>query len=380
MKIYKLAAVLFLTIALLSGCSSGGNENANAQVDEPVSPDEIIVTSEQFAATEMQLGKITQQSFSDRIQISGITDVPPAYKAAVSVYFGGTVKDVQLLVGQSINKGDVLFTLENPDYVQMQQDYLTAKNRLSYLKAEYERQKELLKENVSSRKKFAKAESDYFSVLSEYNAMDKKLRLLNVNPEKLDYNSITSAVAVRAPIGGYVTQVNITKGQYLSPNSVAVAIVNTEHMHLELNVFEKDITKIKKGQSIRFSLPDDGSNYYEGEVFLVGQAVYSDDRTINVHGHLKNESGEKNFIPGMYIEAEILVDEIKRPALPSDAIVNAEDENYILVKKTFGNDKYSFIKKRVEIGKTNDGNTEILNADEFGDSEIVIKGAFNLIQ
>jgi cobalt-zinc-cadmium efflux system membrane fusion protein len=380
MKVYKMIfTFLISSLLLFSACTSEGGDNASAE-NTDMSSNEITVTTEQFSSSGMKLGEISQNSFSERIQVTGMMDVSPEYKAAVSVYFGGAVKNVKLLEGQSVKKGQVLFTLENPDYVQMQQDYLNAKSKLDYLKTEYERQKTLLKENVSSQKKYAKAESDYFTVLSDYEALSKKLQLLNINADKLDYNSITTYAVVRAPIGGYVTEVNITKGQYLSPNEVAVAIVNTEHMHLELNVFEKDIRKIKKGQTVRFVLPDNASKYYEGEVFLVGQAVYSEDRTINVHGHLKDESQESHFIPGMYIEGEILVDEIVRPSLPSDAVVNVEKDYFVLVKKSYSNNEYVFEKRQVKIGRINDGYTEILNAAEFKGDEIVIKGAFNLIQ
>ena len=380
MKVYKMIfTFLISSLMFFSACTSESESGMNAE-NTDITANEIMVTAEQFSSSGMKLGEITQKSFSERIQVTGMMDVPPEYKAAVSVYFGGAVKYVSLLVGQDVKKGQVLFALENLDYVQMQQDYLNAKIKLNYLKTEYERQKTLLHENVSSQKKYAKAESDYFTILSDYEALGKKLQLLNINTSKLDYNSITTYAVVKAPISGCVTEVNITKGQYLSPNEVAVAIVNTEHMHLELNVFEKDIRKIKKGQTIRFVLPDNTSKYYEGEVFLVGQAVYSEDRTINIHGHLKDESHESHFIPGMYIEGEILVDEIERPALPSDAVVNVEEYYFVLVTKSMNNNDYIFDKRQVMIGRVNDSYTEILNAAEFKGHQIVIKGAFNLIQ
>ncbi len=380
MKVFKIIAMVSLLVALFSACTTTVDQK-DAENGQSVSlENEIILTAEQFSSSNMEVGKITLQYFSERIRATGMIDVPPQYKADVSVYYGGTVKDVHLLAGQNIKKGAALFTLENPDYIQMQQDYLTAKSQLNYLHAEYERQKKLFQENIASQKKYLRAESDYLTVLSDFKAMGQKLRLLNIIPEHLDYNTVTTFTEIKAPISGFITKVNISKGRYLSPNEVAVSIVNTEHMHLELNVFEKDITKIRKGQSIRFRLPDNGSEYYEGQVFLVGQAVYSPERTINVHGHLKDEVQKAHFVPGMYIEAEILVDETPHPALPSDAVVNLENENYILVKKSFANNQYGFVREPVAVGKTNDGYTQILNTDKFGAAEILIKGAFNLVQ
>lgn len=328
----------------------------------------------------MELEQITEKSFSDRILTTGMIDVPPEQHAAVSVYYGGTIKNLHLLVGENIKMGQTLFSLENPEFIEMQQDYLNAKNSLKYLKNEYERQKKLYSENVSSEKKYLKAEADYFTVRSNFEALGKKLQLLNYNISDLNYNSIKTSAKIVAPISGIITEVNITKGEYLSPNEVAVAIVNTEHVHLELNVFEKNIHKIQKGQTIRFSLPDGKHDSKEAEVFLVGKSVNSVDRSINIHGHLKDESHEFNLIPGMYIEAEILVDEVIRPALSSDAVVNIEDNYFVLLKNISNKEHYTFVIKEVKIGRTINGYTEILNADEFlGDSEFVSKGAFNLI-
>ncbi len=383
MKVYnKFLIVLFISAMLFSACAEKANEkNKNSErVEASSSENELKITSTQFISAGMKLGKISQKTFSERIQVTGMIDVPPDYKAAVGVYYGGRVKKIHLLAGQKIRKGETLFILENPEYIEMQQNYLNTKNKLNYLKAEYERKKTLLQENISSQKKYLKAESDYNTVLTDIEALRKKLRLININTNNLNYNSISSSIKIKAPISGNISEVNITLGQFLSPNEIAVSIIGTEHIHIELNVFEKDIHKIRKGQTIKFTLPDSEGKTFEAEVFLVGQSVQSSDRIINIHGHLKNESDEVNFIPGMFVQAEILVDEAPRPAIPAEAIVNIDDSYFVLVKKSYKNEKYTFIKKQVIIGRTIEGYTEIINPDEFDkQDEIVIRGAFNLI-
>lgn len=383
MKFYKtIITIIAVLIFLFLACGEERVDDVTiGENSEPTSTDNLIViTSEQLSFSGMELGKITQKSFSERILTTGTLDVPPEYKAAVSVYYGGTVKNLHLLVGEKIKMGQTLFTLENPEFIQMQQDYLNAKNSLKYLQKDYERQRKLSSENVSSQKKYLKAETDYFTVRSNFEALGQKLQLLNINPSDLNFNSITSSAKIKAPISGNITEVNISKGEYLSPTKVAVGIVNTEHMHLELNVFEKDIFKIKKGETIKFTQPDNRTTVYEAEVFLVGKSVNTVDRTINIHGHLKNETQESNFIPGMYIEAEILVGEVTHPAINEDAVVNVEDEYFVLIKKSSDQETSTFIQREVMIGKTIYGFTQILNADEFSkNDEFVIKGAFNLV-
>ena len=383
MKTYKrILTLITVSVLLFSAC--GEEIIDNGEMSETLrtgsTEDEIVVMFDQFTSSEMELGTLKEKTFSERIQTTGMIDVPPEYKAAVSVFYGGTVKNLHLLVGGKIKKGQLLFTIENPEFIQMQQDYLNAQNSLKYLQKEYERQRKLFTENISSQKKYLKAEADYLTIRSNYEALGQKLKLLNIHLSELNFTTITSSAKVISPISGSITEVNIIKGEYLSPNEVAVAIVNTQHIHLELSVFEKNINKIREHQTIRFSLPDSKSIIYEAEVFLVGKSVSTSDRTINIHGHLKNESQESSFIPGMYIEAEILVDEVLSPSINSEAVVNVEDNYFVLVKKFSSKEKYTFSKREVKVGKTIDGYTQILNPEKFSDSdEFVIKGAFNLI-
>jgi len=384
MKFQKLFALTFSIIILLfSACTENQKSNNILPENTQSSTDAelVTVTTEQFNTSGIKLGKMSEKIFAEKIIATGVMDVPPEYKAAVSFYFGGTVKDIHLLVGQSVKKGQTLFTLVNPEFVQIQQDFLSAKSSIRYLKAEYERQKKLLSENVSSKKKYLKTEMEYFTVRSKFEALSKKLQLLNIDPASLTFNTISSSVRVKAPISGFITEVNITKGESLGANDVAVKIINTEHMHIELSVFEKDINKIKKGASIIFTLPDSKSNKYEAEVFLVGKSVSENERIINIHGHLKDESSESNFIPGMIVNAEILVDEIRGMALPTNSIVDIEGDYFALVLKSLQNNKYTFVKRSVKVGRTTNGFTQLLNPEEFSkEDKFVIEGAFNLIQ
>ncbi len=238
-----IVSTLFVAISLIA-CEEG-KENSEAIEIEEVESNIIVVSKEQFSSSSMELGKISDQVFSDNISATGMIDVPPQSKASVSVYYGGNINDVFLLVGQKVKKGGLLFTIQSPEYVRMQKDFLVAKRELKYLDAEYERQKTLETENIASQKNYLKAESDYYVMLTKFEALRKELYLIDIDPNELDENSISAEIKIKAPISGNITEINITKGKYLSPNEVAISIVNTEHLHLELNVFEKDILKYK---------------------------------------------------------------------------------------------------------------------------------------
>jgi len=150
-----------------------------------------------------------------------------------------------------VRKGQVLVTLENPEFIKLQQEYLEVNEQLSYLKSEYNRQVSMKAENITSQKSFLKAESDYKTAVAKHTGLDKQLRMLHISPSIVRSGTISSVVSIYAPISGSITKVNISKGSYLSPATEILEIIDTDHIHLELSVFVEGYYEDKKGQEIR---------------------------------------------------------------------------------------------------------------------------------
>jgi cobalt-zinc-cadmium efflux system membrane fusion protein len=376
MKTHVIA--VFLLTGILASC--GGEKPVQKRIVQELQSTEILVTNRQFELGEMELGTLSLHDFHRNIKANGMLDVPPGNKVTVSVYFGGYVKDIQLLPGQKVSKGQKLFVLENPDYVQVQQDFLEAKSRLSYLKQDFERQKTLAVDHVSSQKTYSKAESDYKMVYAQFESLKKKLSLMNIDPSKITETNLRSAVTITAPISGYVTAIPISKGMFLNPSDVAVTITNGSIIHVELMVFEQDLNAIEIGQEVRFRLQKDDQEY-RAVVHLINKAIDPLKRTINVHCDLKTGSQSPLFIPGMYVEAEIETIRNRSLALPASAVVNAGKASYALILKKKSGKDYLFEKKVVKAGESNNGYIEVLNATEFDpNTSFLTSGAFNLIK
>jgi cobalt-zinc-cadmium efflux system membrane fusion protein len=327
----------------------------------------------------MVLGSMTENEFPEVVLATGMIDVPPQNKAVISSFAEGYIKKTYLLVGNKVKKGQMLVSIEDPQFVQMQQDYLETLEQLTYLKSEYERQKTLYNENISSQKKYLKAESDYKMALARFNGLKKKLKLLNINPENAEQGNISSVISLYAPISGYITKINISIGEHVSPSDEIMQIVNSDHFHIELNVFEKDAMKIKKGQKIEFRIPESSSETFKAEVYLVGSSISSENRTVTVHGHLADDIREK-LSTGMFVEARIFTEEQKFIALPEDAIINVENRDLVLKLKEKNKNEYIFEEKIVETGETINGFTRIKNHSDFKASDqFIIKGGFSLI-
>ncbi|MEQ8477680.1 efflux RND transporter periplasmic adaptor subunit [Fulvivirga sp.] len=375
---YLIAASLLI----LSSCSSKTDTEISVEgKTQSIIEDAYHLTTNQFLSSKMAFGKMVPGSFHEVVKANGMFDVPPENRAYVSCYFGGIVKDIRLLPGERVKKGQVLFTLENPDYVQMQQDFLEAKGQLVYLKSDYERQKNLAQDNVTSQKNYLKSESDYTVTKVKVESLSKKLGLMNINPNTLTLENMRTTIIVMSPISGYVTEVAISRGAFLNPSELAVSIVDTDHLHLELNIFEKDLSKVKIGQQIQFRTQGDESNFKQATVYLVNKTVDAEKRTIGLHGHLSDEKPADMFNPGMYVEAEIYTSTSSKMSLPQDAIVDIDGKYYVLVLQDSIGDSYNFIKKEVKTGLSNNSQVEILNAYDFKeDTEFLVKGAFNLIK
>jgi cobalt-zinc-cadmium efflux system membrane fusion protein len=197
------------------------------------------VTEKQFQTAKMELGKMVDYTFPSVIRASGQIEIPSKNKAKVSAYAGGYVTNINLVEGQTITKGQVLFTLENPDFVQMQQDYLEAKEQLTYLKSDYERQKTLTEENVSARKNFLKAESEYRITMTKMEGLKKRLSMLRINAETLNSQNLVFRISILAPESGYVSAVFAQKGMFLNPTDVAIELLNTNDVQIILDVLKR---------------------------------------------------------------------------------------------------------------------------------------------
>ena len=372
---------IFILVAVLFMFSCGDSEKENSEESATSSSDGGIQLSfAQFEGSDMELGKIEVNSFPVSIETTGMIDVPPENKAMVSSFADGYVRETPLLIGDEVKKGQFLVSLENPDYVQMQQDYLDAMQQMHYLKSEYQRQKTLLEEKITSERNFLRAESEYKRNLAKYQALRKKLQMLNLNPDAVERGNISSTIRIYAPISGSITEMNINNGMYVSAADELMQIIDRDHLHIELNVFEKDVMKIKKGQDIRFSIPEANTDTIKGEVHLVGTSISEEKRTVKVHGHFKDEQKKNSLATGMFVEAEIITDKRKAKALPAESIVSLDNTNYVLVLDTKTDSNYTFKRRKVLPGDTFNGFTIIKNSADFNqDTQFLTKGAFTLI-
>lgn len=364
--------IVIFGIFVLVACGNKKTMEDAKQAPIAAEGDIAVLTDAQMALAKIELGKVERRSISSIIKLNGKIDVPPQNLVSVSMPLGGYLKSTKLLPGMHIKKGELIAIMEDQQYIQIQQDYLITKNKLEFAKAEYIRQKELNASKATSDKLFQQSEMEYKSLLITLSALDAKLKLININTQKLTENTIANNVKIYSQISGFVSKVNVNIGKYVNPTDVLFELINPSDFHLNLKVFEKDIDKLSIGQKLVTYSNNFPDKKYDCEIILISRDI-SSERTVDVHCHFENY--DRTLLPGMYMNADVEVKSNNTSSTSEDAIVNFEGLNYVFVAK----DKNQFQMVRIETGTKENGFIEIKNKGEFADKKIVIKGAYTLL-
>ncbi|GAB2555434.1 hypothetical protein GCM10027190_02040 [Spirosoma areae] len=322
------------------------------------------------------------------LQVNGTLDVPAQHQVSVSVPFGGYIRQIRLEPGMHIRKGQPVVVLENPDYIQFQQDYLDTKAKLAYATLEYDRQQELSRDNVSALKVFQQTRASQQSLQAQLAGMGQRLSMLGINPVALTPDRLTRTITVPAPVSGFVTDVPVNNGRFVTPADVVVQLTDMSHLHVQLRVFEKDIPRIHTGQRIRFSLGADqggsgNSLTHRGTIFLIGKSI-APDRTIPVLAHPEGYAGD--YIPGAYVSAQIDIQTQPLLTLPQAAVVDYGGKSYIYVLEhrpdsTTRPAAYPFRQVAVKTGVREHGYVAVVLPATLDarKTPIVIRGAYDLL-
>ncbi len=376
---------------MVTSCGEKKTEDAH---EEEKSETEVALTEAQFKTIGIETGSIEIKNLNTVIKANGYTAVPPQNMANISTLIGGVVKDIYVLEGTYVSKGKTLATIQNLEVTEMQEDYNSAMANIEYLQLEYNRQKTLSDENVNPRKTFQEVKSKLAVERAKAQAAKNKLQVLHVS-----LSGNTSLVPIVSPISGYVGKISITKGAFAETGVTLFEVVDNSQMHLDLNVFEKDLGKISVGQEVDFVLTNQSNKSIKGKIFGINKSFSNESKTVAVHAKI-NPSDAKDLISGMYVAANINITNQTVQALPKDAIVRNGDKYYIYIQEEHQEEATKTKKaehkhkegeeeehnevhfKAIEVvtGTTDLGYTEIKLVEEIpADAKIVIKGAFYLL-
>ena len=397
LKIYgglALAAILALSLyfafrpAAVHAEGDGHDHEATEAHDEEGHAEnpmvkEVHLNPAQYQAAGVELGGFEQKNLSDVINANGYTKLPPQNQAQVSVPLPGNIKTIRVIEGQYVKAGQVLATMVSMAYnnlrlerAKLNEQLSAAQTNLEYLKLEFARQKELSDENVNAKKVFQKVSADLNAEEGKIKALQSQITILSQNIQ-IGGNANSPLISITAPISGHITEVNVTIGTAVDVAKALFSIVDNSKMHVDLLVYEKDLFKVKPGQTVRFVLTNQDNQEIRGKIFSVGKSFESETKSVAVHADIVNE--KQMLIPGMYVNALIDVGSNAVEALPMDAIIKADGREFIFVLEEKDQDEYHFQRIEVKTGTAQLGYTQLSVLQPLEKSQnIVIKGAYYL--
>ena len=334
----------------------------------------VQLDKDQLKEANIKTAVLEKGNASIDIHLNGKVDVPPTAVASVSIPMGGYIQDINLIPGNFVKKGSTIATIKDPQYIQLQEDYLTAKSKSVYLSQDLDRQKLLLQQDAVSKKAFQLLQSEYNTNAIALKGLAEKLQLINIDPSSLSVDKITSKVNLVAPISGYVSKVNINRGKYVAPTDILLELIDPNDVHAAITIFEKDITLFKEGIKGKVVLANEPNSSYPVSVMVVSKNL-DEDKTGLVHCHFLNIP--KNVVPGMFLTADFSVKSADAVIVPVTAIQRFQGVDYIFIQKSAN----EFEAKQVTLGAINKTTAAILNpeATEWVGKNIVIENAYSLL-
>lgn len=359
------AASLFIAACGNSGHEEEGHEHENGEASEHHEhgeghEEEVHFSEQQFQSLNMKVDTLPFRNISSYVEANGQLEVPPQNEAAVTAIIAANVTSIKVIEGDKVSKGQVLAYLSHPDLIKLQTDYFNSWNQLQFLEKEYQRQKKLYEEKVGSGKEYQKIQSDYQSMKGNVNGYEAQLKMMGLGQEKIKQGEIYEQIPVLSPISGHIRLVEVKTGQYVQPQTEMFEIVNINHIHVDLMVFEKDMHKVKEGQKVRFSIESLPDKELEATIYAVGKSFEQDPKAIHLHAEIENKEGL--LIPGMYVRGRIMTEIIQSYALPEAAVVREGEKYFIFTaKKEYDNGETEWAFEPVEViaGAIDEGWIEI---------------------
>ena len=364
--------IALIVLVAMNSCTSSTTEDTSKK--QTSSKNNVLSLSvKQVKTLGIQTEPLSKSSIGMSIFANGVIDVPPQNKSFISVPFGAYIREVKVLDGMRVSKGDVLLVVEHPEIIQLQQDFLEVQGSLEYLKAEMDRQKLMLDKEASSAKNYQMAKSNWQVAQAKLAGLTVKLEMANVQVAQLKNGVIQREQKIKSPFNGVVTKVNASVGSYADPKDNLLEVIDLQHAHAELIVYEKYLKYLMLNQVVQLNFVD-SEEKTSAKIFIIGREIGA-DRTVKVHCHFDQLPNE--IVPGSYLKAEINVDEMEHFVVPSDAIVNLNGKDVMFVttdNRTFSSVQMDVLSVQGELTAIQPKNNR-----DFLNKKYVSKGAYEIV-
>ena len=393
MKKFLIIAIIFNSLVSFVSCGSKSStseatttevaKTEEGHTDEYENPNMAVLSDEQIKSIGIELGSIEEKQLTAALKTNGVLKVPNQNKASVNSIYSGVIKSLLVQPGNLVRKGQTIATIANPEFIQAQSQYLSVNAKITFAELEVKRQKELNEGNAGALKNLQSAETELRSLRTLKSTLAQQIQLMGINPERLSNGKLISVLAITSPISGVVSNVTVKMGSYVDVTTSVAEIVDNSQLHLDLFVYEKDLPKLKNNQTIHFTITNNPGKEYDAQIFSLGSSFEGVSKAVTVHAMVKGD--KTGLIDGMNVTAVVSLDQTTVPAVPNEAIVRVDGQDYIFVlttadaKDSLTHEEKGMIFERIPVtkGTADVGYTEITLIKEIPKgAKIVVKGAF----
>ncbi|MGQ1787538.1 MULTISPECIES: efflux RND transporter periplasmic adaptor subunit [unclassified Saccharicrinis] len=365
----RINTLLFAIILLLTAC-----KNQAVESDDNSGLELIEISKLQFQSENMELGSIESIPFADKLHFTGTVVSSPNGTAIISAPIAGTIKSIRVANGDQVKKGTPVIEISGLDIIDLQKDFAESAATLHRLTKEFERTSNLFQENIGAQKDFMQSESEYKVELARNNALKIKLENAGLNTTPIANGKFSASYTLKTPIDGYITQLNAVIGQFVEPQVALSEIVDQSTFRLSIPIFGKDIGKIFNGQRIEFNTTGSSRNAYYGKITHVGKTINSTTKAVECFANIENVT---NMVNHQYVEGDIILTEDSALAINTSAVLNSDNDRFILLLHNETNESYSFKKVKVNIVRENNLYSELKEKINLS-GKVLTKGAYNL--
>lgn len=328
----KIFIAVFALSIVFASCNSNKTETHKVETehqDEHENANTAILTAEQMKSIKIELGSIEKKQLTSSLKANGILKVPNQNKANATASLGGVVKSILVQTGNTVSKGQIIATISNSSFITMQEEFLSISSKAELAQLEFTRQKELQQGNAGALKNLQTADAELKTLKAKKSSLQKQLELIGINTNTLTSENILSVASITSPISGTISNVTVNIGSYVDANNPIAEIVDNSQLHLDLYVYEKDLQKLKVGQTIHFTLTNNPGKEYDADVYAISNTFEQNTKAISVHAMVKGN--KQGLIDGMSITALVSLENATVDAVPTNAIVNHEGQDYIFI-------------------------------------------------
>lgn len=353
-----LTVITFVGFSFLSQSKAETSESENQE--EEIDFQNIPLSEKQVKAVDLKMGEAQEREMDAMLHVNGFLVLRAQDMGNVSSLMGGIVKNVYVKEGQMVSRGQVVATIENTDVVTLQREYYTAYKESEMARLELDRQKTLASAGAGIKKTLQMSEKNYKVAQANLLGTGRQLQQMGISTKEVAKGKFTTVFPLRAPISGTVSDMQASLGSYADMQTPLMKIRNNHAVECDLNVFEKDIAKVKVGDQVLVSLTNQPGVNVSGRVYGMNQYLNKGTKSVAVHVKLDAKRGAKLF-EGMYVSGQIATGRQLCMTLPDKAIVSADGKQYVfaLNQQHSKGGTYSFSRHEVTTGVSNNGYTEV---------------------